>query len=158
MISFRCFLLVAVLFLLPEFPQAWPQNARESVRKGAPERVRFEAVDVFVDSANAPLAAYQVEFAAETGTITIVGIEGGEHAAFKEPPYYDLKAIRNNRAVIAAFSTGKELPKGKTRVARIHVQVTGDVEPEYVVALRVAASADGEKIQASATLSKGEEE
>ena len=162
MSSFGVFLLVTVLLVVPAWPQGAPErvreNAPERVREDAPAQVRFEAVDVYVDSANAPLAAYQVEFTAETGTITIVGIEGGEHAAFSEPPYYDPKAMRANRAVIAAFSTRNDLPRGKTRVARIHVQVTGDVEPEYIVALRIAASADGERIPATATTARGEDE
>jgi hypothetical protein len=42
---------------------------------------RFRAVDIFVDSTNKPLAAYQLEFTASAGA-KIVGIEGGEHAAF----------------------------------------------------------------------------
>ncbi len=126
---------------------AYPQQA---------ERVRFEAVDIVLDSGDLPLAAYQFEFAAETGQITIVGIEGGDHAAFKEPPYYDPAALRNNKVIIAAFSTAKDLPSGRTRVARIHVQVAGDVEPEYAVVLKVAASPDGERIPATATALRGE--
>jgi len=126
---------------------AYPQQA---------ERVRFEAVDIVLDSGDLPLAAYQFEFAAETGQITIVGIEGGDHAAFKEPPYYDPAALRNNKVIIAAFSTANDLPTGQTRVARIHVQVAGDVEPEYVVVLKVAASPDGERIPATATTLRGE--
>jgi len=118
--------------------------------------VRFEAVNVYVDSGDRPLAAYQFEFAAETGEVTIVGIEGGEHPAFTEPPYYDPAALSRNKVIIAAFSTAKDLPKGRTRVARIHVRVSGDIEPEYVVALRVAASADGERIPTTATWARGE--
>lgn len=118
--------------------------------------VRFEAVDVFVDSAEQPLAAYQFEFAAETGEVKIVGIEGGEHAAFREPPYYDPAALAQHRAIIAAFHTGADLPTGKTRVARIHVQVTGAAEPGYVAELQVAASADGKEIPATLTLARGE--
>lgn len=119
--------------------------------------VRFKAVDVYVDSGDEPLAAYQFEFAAETGEIKIVGIEGGEHAAFKEPPYYDPAALSKNTIIIAAFNTGQNLPRDKTRVARLHVQVMGEAEPEYVVKLEVAASPEGKKIAASATLEKGEQ-
>ena len=118
--------------------------------------VRFEAVDIYMDSKDEPLAAYQFEFAAETGEIKIVGIEGGEHPAFKEPPYYDPEALAQNRIIIAAFDTGKDLPAGKTRVARLHVEVIGEPEPEYVVKLDVAASAEGKKIPATVTLAKGE--
>jgi len=118
--------------------------------------VRFEAVDVYMDSKDEPLAAYQFEFAAETGEIKIVGIEGGEHPAFKEPPYYDPAALSKDRIIIAAFNTGKDLPAGKTRVARFHVQVMGEADPEYVVKLDVAASVEGKRIPATMTLAKGE--
>ena len=114
--------------------------------------VRFAAVDVCVDAGDTPLAAYQFELAAEVGEITIVGVEGGEHAAFKEPPYYDPAALMNNRIIIAAFNTGKDLPTGKTRVARIHLQVGGETEPKYVVKLHTAASADGKRIPATVTV------
>ena len=51
--------------------------------------VRFAAVDVYVDATDKTLGAYQFELTAEVGEIAIVGIEGGEHPAFAEPPYYD---------------------------------------------------------------------
>lgn len=147
----RCLTAIVLIALLAAL--AWPQApGRDS------GRVRFLAVDIIVDTGEAPLAAYQFEFVAETGTIAIVGVEGGEHPAFAEPPYYDAAALHENHIIIAAFSTQKDLPAGKTRVARIHVQVTGDAEPQYVVVLRVAASADGRPIQATATAieSRGE--
>ena len=127
----------------------WPQAPAQD--NG---RVRFRAVDVIIDTGDAPLAAYQFELAAETGTIAIVGVEGGEHPAFAEPPYYDAAALQKNHIIIAAFSTQTDLPAGKVRVARVHVQVTGDTEPEYVVVLRVAASPDGTHIPATATASE----
>ena len=132
-----------------------------SMAAGAQEpeaAVRFEAVDVYIDSAARPLAAYQFEFAAETGEIKIVGVEGGEHEAFKQPPYYDPAALSNDRIIIAAFNTGRNLPSGKTRVARIHLQVTGAVEPEYVIILGAAATSDGEEIAARGTIAQGEGE
>jgi len=133
-----------------------------SVAAGAQEpaapAVRFEAVDVYIDSAERPLAAYQFEFAAETGEIKIVGVEGGEHEAFKHPPYYDPAALSNDRIIIAAFNTGQNLPSGRTRVARIHLQVTGAVGPEYVIIVSAAATSDGEKIPARGTIAQGEGE
>lgn len=127
------------------------------LEKHAPQTsMRFEAVEVYLDSGDVPLAAYQFEFMAETGEIKIVGIEGGEHPAFKEPPYYDTAALSKGRIIIAAFDTGKDLPKGKTRVARLHLQVIGEAEPEYVVKLEVTASLDGKKIPAMATVEEGE--
>ena len=127
-----------------------PADAADAATRPA---VRFEAVDVCVDAGDTPLAAYQFELAAEVGEITIVGVEGGEHAAFKErPPYYDPAARMNNRIIIAAFNTGQDLPTGKTRVARIHLQVGRETEPKYVVKLHTAASADGKRIPATVTV------
>jgi len=145
-------LLVGVFFALCA-PFQEPR-AQEAVA----EAVRFEAVDIYVDSGDRPLAAYQFELTAKKGKIAIVGIEGGDHPAFKEPPYYDPAALQNDRIIIAAFSTRPDLPKNRIRVARIHVEVTGEVEPEYVVTLTVAASAQGERIPATATVSRGAEE
>jgi hypothetical protein len=127
-------------------------------QEGAPqaERVRFEAVDVYVDSGRAPLAAWQFELAAESGNAIIVGVEGGEHPAFAEPPYYDPAALSHGRIIIASFSTGDDLPAGRTRVARLHMQVTGDTPPDYAVRLQVAASRDGERIDATASMTQGE--
>lgn len=118
----------------------------------AAKAVHFRAVDVFVDSGSKPLAAYQLEFTATAGA-KIVGIEGGEHAAFKEAPFYDPKAIQHERVIIGAFSTAKadKLPAGKTRVATIHLQITGDEAPRYEVKLTAAATVGGKKIPAQAS-------
>ena len=119
--------------------------------------VRFTYVDVHIDSRSEPLASYQFELAAEKGEVKIVGIEGGEHAAFKAPPYYDPAAMSRDHVIIAAFNTGKDLPKGKTRVARVHVQITGEQRPEYAIKLTVAASSEGQPISgATATVNEGD--
>ena len=108
--------------------------------------VRFEAVDIYVDSAAESLAAYQVELVADDGRVQIAGIEGGEHDAFREPPFYDPAALTMNRIVVAAFSTADELPSGKARIARIHVRVRGGAEFEYQIKLVTAAASDGSAI------------
>ena len=119
---------------------------------------RFAYVDVYVDSADRPLAAYQLELKADAGDVKIVGIEGGEHAAFKPAPYYDKAAMSGDRVILAAFNTGNDLPKGKTRVARVMVQVTGDAKPEYRFTLTTAATTGGEKIPAVVSIvQRGEE-
>ncbi|HOW70011.1 MAG TPA: hypothetical protein PKY77_05360 [Phycisphaerae bacterium] len=107
---------------------------------------RFEAVDVYIDSRGQRLAAYQVELMAESGVVKIVGIEGGEHAAFSEPPYYDPAALMNHRVILAAFSTGKDLPSGRTRMATIHVQVSGGGRPRYEVRLQTAGDPEGKSL------------
>ena len=160
-----------------------PGMADEHEMGGSPERslqmttagsVRFAPVHVYLDSARESLAAYQFELvcsvpvrASSPGEdnasrrhyepqIKIVGVEGGAHAAFKEAPYYDPQALANDRIIIAAFSTGDALPTGRTRVATIHLQITGETEPEYELKLIVAANAEGTEIPAELTLERGE--
>jgi len=100
-------------------------------------RVRFAPVHIYLDSGDKPLAAYQFELKATTGRIKIVGVEGGEHAAFKEAPYYDPAALAKDRIIIAAFNTGRDLP-------------------QYELDLTVAADADGRKLPAKLSLERGE--
>jgi hypothetical protein len=110
-----------------------------------PAGVRFEWLDFYIDSGDAPLAAWQFELSGDVDTFQIVGIEGGDHVAFAQPPYYDPAALRNHRVILAAFSTDESLPTGRTRVARVHVMIEGD-QPKYLVDLTVAATADGSEI------------
>jgi hypothetical protein len=119
-------------------------------------RVRFAPLHIYLDSGNKSLAAYQFELKAAAGQVKIVGVEGGQHAAFKEAPYYDPAALANDRIIIAAFNTGRELPKGRTRIATIHLQIIGDAEPDYELKLTVAADANAKEIPAKITFEKGE--
>ncbi len=123
--------------------------------------VRFEAVDVFVDSGTVPMAAYEIEFranvagteaAGENGRALLVGVEGGVHKAFTKPPYYDPAALQGNRIIVAALSVDKELPTGNTRVARLHVQVPAKSMPDYACAIVVAGDTDAKEIKATATV------
>ena len=118
----------------------------------ATHTLRFLAVDVFVDSQAKPLAAYQLEFTASAGA-KIVGLEGGEHAAFKEAPFYDPKAIQHERVIFGAFSLAKadQLPTGKTRVATIHLQASGDRPLRLEVQVKTAATVAGRKIAVQAS-------
>jgi len=119
--------------------------------------VRFDAIDVYVQTGDEPLAAYQLDLSAEKGDVTIVGIEGGESDIFTVPPYYDPTAIQNDRVIIAYFSTAAAdaLPRGKVRIATIHVQIVGDVQPEYDAKITVAATVDGDPIDAELILETG---
>jgi len=119
-----------------------------------PDDVRFAAIDVFVDSGNTPLAAWQFELQSRLPGVEIVGIEGGDHAAYVEPPYYDPRAMNHNRVIVAAFSTADELPAGRSRIARIHVQLRGPEIPEFESRLDVCATTDGQAIPATMTLAK----
>jgi hypothetical protein len=119
--------------------------------------MRFAVVDVWVDSGNAPLAAYQLELVDSSGSARIVGVEGGEPSggAFRAAPYFDPKAIQRDRVILAAFSTASNgaLPKGKTRVATVHVRLTG--EPRWQTKLVTAADASGETIAAEVSIESG---
>ncbi len=147
----RQFPVAALLLLLA---LAAPTGAQDS--KAPAEASRFAIVDVFIDSKDRPLAAYQFEFAVERGDAKIVGVEGGTHPAFRTPPYHDSDALSRGRIVIAAFNTGKELPIGRTRVATLHLQIRGDRNPDYVVRVQTAATPDGGIISASASTEKGD--
>jgi hypothetical protein len=131
-------------------------EAGQAATKVGP-KVRFAPLHIFLDSGSRPLAAFQFELKAAAGQIKIVGVEGGQHAAFKEAPYYDKAALyKSNRIIIAAFNTGSELPKGRTRIATIHLQIIGDAEPDYELKLTVAADADAKEIPAKISFEKGE--
>ena len=110
--------------------------------------VRFRTVDVFVDAKDQPLAAYQLEFAVTNTSAKIVGIEGGEHPAFAQPPFYDPKAMQHERVIIAAFSTeaADKLPKEKTRVATIHLQTRGKTELGFDTKLQTDERPEKKKI------------
>jgi hypothetical protein len=141
-------LLLFYLFIL------WPAASLFAQQQSSEEgSVRFSAVDIFVDSNSAPLAAWQLEFAATNGTVKIVGIEGGDHEAFRHPPFYDPKAMQHERVILAAFSTDSadKLPTGKTRVATIHLQILGSQQPAFELKLHTAADSNGNKIPVTAT-------
>jgi hypothetical protein len=150
-----------------------PQVSQAS--KPIKERVRFAPVHVYLDPAGKPLAAYQFELVCSVPVrayapgednasrrhyehpVKIVGVEGGEHAAFKDAPYYDPAALMNKRIIIAAFNTGADLPTTRTRIATIHLQITGDAEPKYDLILTTTADANGEKLPVEITLEKGDQ-
>jgi hypothetical protein len=119
--------------------------------QGSSSDVHFRAIDVYVDSGSTPLAAYQLEFSVTNVTTKIVGIEGGAHKAFRAPPFYDPKAMQQERVIIAAFSTNEpeHLPSGKTRVATIHIQTVGNARPVCELKLQTAADSAGKKISAT---------
>src|SRR5687767_11940811 len=95
------------------------------------EAVRFAVVEVRIDPSGKPLAAYQLEFIADATRVKLVGIEGGDHAAYAQPPYYDPAALSQNRVILAAFNTGSNLPAVAFRAARLHVQITGSERPNW---------------------------
>jgi hypothetical protein len=141
--------LMAILVSLACLSFAGAQTKPDAGASGA---VKFTYVDVELDPNGHALGAYQFEFASETKGVTVVGIEAGQHPAFaKTPPYYDPAALKNNRVILAAFSTDSNLPKGKTVVARLDLMLEGDAaaaeHPQYATKLEVAADADGNLIR-----------
>jgi len=151
-------ILAGICFIVPVLAQQSEQSQgllTEDYSTPQPG-VRFAPLHIYLDSGNSSLAAYQFELKATARQIKIVGVEGGEHEAFKEAPYYDPAALAKDRIIIAAFNTGSDLPKGRTRIATIHLQIAGAAEPEYELKLAVAADADGKEIPAEITFEKGE--
>lgn len=120
-----------------------------------PAPAQFGTVDLFVDSAKAQLAAWQMEFKATAGQVEIVGIERGDNPDFHDPPYYDPAGLKSNRIVVGAFNISEKPPVGKTRVARLHLHITGTQKPVYAVNLVVAGDQEGKPITAQASFSEG---
>ena len=115
--------------------------------------VRFMAVDLFIDTADAGLAAYQVDIRDLSGRATIAGIEGGAVDTFRAPPYYDPAALHSEgRIVLAAFTTDDNTPAGKSRVARLHFQIHGEPPADFDIQLIVAADSDGAVIDATPSI------
>jgi hypothetical protein len=147
-------LLEAVVRIGVILAMALSTGLSEASEPSASAGITFRPVHIFVHSGAAPLAAYQIEFGVTNGTARIVGVEGGEHPAFAKPPYYDPRAMQQERVIIAAFSTNSaaSLPTGRTRVATVHLQVGGGVEPGVHLKLTAAADSGGNSIRASATI------
>ncbi|MDX2166940.1 MAG: hypothetical protein SF182_07755 [Deltaproteobacteria bacterium] len=111
----------------------------------------FRPVEIWLDSGDVPLAAYQLEISAG-GDAVIVGVEGGATPPFTDPPRYDPAALQGGRIILATFSTAADLPRGRTRVATLHVREAGDRAPQYHATVVAAAGADGRPIPATVNL------
>ena len=157
-------ILFILLLLLPTSPLR--ERSAESSRPGEDEAprlqgtpitaqndVRFISVDLFIDTKDQPLAVYQLEFSATKDLVKIVGLEGSSHEAFREAPHFDPSALQQERIILAAFNTAAadKLPRGKTRIATIHLQVTGENDPVSRVKSSIIATIDGKPIEAALT-------
>lgn len=133
------------------------QNEPHAERGATQERVatQFEYLDIFVDSADQPLAAWQVDLHASVGKASIVGIEGGD-GIYAPAPYYDEAAMQHDRVILAGLSTlpQAQLPTGKVRVARVHVMIE-QPGTEFTISISAAALPDGTRTPATATLERG---
>ena len=120
--------------------------------------VHFTAVNVYIDPVGQPLAAYQLELKTSGVDATLVGIEGGDHPAFAQAPYYDPRANLNHRIILAAFNTGEDLPRRRTRVATVMLRIEGSgaaAAGHYLATLQVAASADAKPIHVNLEVLEG---
>ena len=87
-----------------------------------------------------------------------------------DEPGRDPAALAGDRVILAAYSTAEQLPKGRFRIARVHVQVTIDApepkpgddappkapvrpNPAYTVSLTTAAGANAQPITPAPTAS-----
>ena len=118
--------------------------------------VRFAAVDVYLDS-DEPVAAWQFELADRRGMMKVVGVEQGESAAFERVPYYDREAVRRGQAdriIVADYSLADvdELPSGRSRIATIHLMLSGDSDADFNLQLVTATTYDGEVMDARISL------
>ena len=140
-------LLLSCAVLLGAAPT--PDDDLPAADASTTQPIRFAFVDVTLDPHGAPLAAYQVEIIADPRRAKLAGVEGGDHAAFKTPPYYDPAALNGHRIILAAFNTAAELPKAPFRAARLHVQITGPDPVKFDARLIIASTADGKAIPAA---------
>jgi hypothetical protein len=132
--------------------ESTPTEPPAAITLPATQSVRFESIDLRIDPRGTPLAAYQVEITADSAAAKLVGIEGGDAAAYREPPYYDPAALNQNRVILAALNTSADVPSKTFRAARLHVQVPTGVKTNWTVKLTTAAGPDGSVIAANATL------
>ncbi len=146
--------------MVATIPVAWALTTGAIAHAQSSENVpderaqRFVTFDLYIETASAPLAAWQVEIRDRTGAATIVGLEGGSAGAFNEPPTYDPAALTTGRIIVASFSTdsAEQLPTGRIRVATLHVHVRGNAAPEFDVELTAVATVDGRPLRASVSL------
>jgi hypothetical protein len=147
------FVVLAALDLLTQPPAL--VRAQE-IAPAVEGEIRFVAVDVFIDTNNEPLAAYQLELAGDPKIIKIVGVEGGDHPEFRNPPYYDPEGLQHERLILAAFSTAdaSKPPHNRFRILTVHLEVIGAEAPRINSLLKIAANPEGHKIPAQLTLSE----
>lgn len=147
-------LLCVVLITLPSLANRRTPSGESY--KTQPPKVRFVPLHIYLDPAGAALGAYQFELKILKGNVKIVGIEGSQHEAFKQAPYYDPLALTKQRIVIAAYTTDKNGPSKKLRIATVHLHITGEREPEFALDLEVAANSEGQALDATITLEQGD--
>lgn len=142
-------LAVLLLALTTISANPWRETGSTAEQAGG---VRFATVEILIETGAEPLAAWQLEWSDLSGRASLVGIEGGEHRAFAEPARYDPQALAGGRVVLAAFSLAEELPVGRTRVASLHLEVSGAGPVPGTCRLVAAADAEGRELEARVAL------
>ncbi len=131
-----------------------PADTKESTVEEPQGPLRFVTYELFVNPMDSPLAAWQVRFEDPTGAAKLVGVEGGDDASFRDAPFYDPKALQGGAVVLAAFDPEGAGPSTETLVARVHLVITGDQDPEFILTAEVVASPDGPIQGATARLAR----
>ena len=122
----------------------------------AADEPRFASVDVYLDSAE-PVAAWQFELSDKRRSMKVVGVENGDSAAYPRAPYYDREAVRlgtADRIIVADYSVvdTSELPTGYTRIATVHIMLSGSDDADLEITLITAVGADGIATDAAISL------
>lgn len=86
----------------------------------------FTVLELRIDAGQGALAGWQTEIRLRGAEL--VGIEGGDDAAFRDAPRYDPRALRGGRVILASLATGDRVPSGEVLVARVHVLVEDGAE------------------------------
>lgn len=116
-------------------------SGASSLEARSPARQEFVAYDLHIDPKGQDLAAWQIEVRARHAKV--VGVEGGEHVAFRDAPYYDRRALSQGLIKLAAFQLEQDFPTKRTRVARLHFAIEAGRTPELAVELQVASTPEG---------------
>jgi hypothetical protein len=123
----------------------------QSVQSAPPgSTAGFKAFDVFVEAGESMLGAWQFEWTVQGGSAHIVGVEGGD-GVFARSPYHDPAALQGGRILIAAFATEGQLPRGRCRVATVHMMIEAGSEPTFAARLQSCADGEGRSIAAAIT-------
>ncbi len=117
------------------------------------EEVEFTAIDVYVQT-DEPLAAWQFLLQERNGAMQVVGVENGESPAYTRAPYYDREAVNlgtADRIIVADYSLAKtaDLPRGRVRIATLHLMLKSDLQPDFDISLVAAARPDGQHLDAT---------
>lgn len=132
-------------------------EARKDVARAATPNgeTHILTYDIMLDVGSRDLAAFQIEIsmsAPDTARVTGMLVRGGDHPALQRQPLFDSQRVSRPGArttfTIANFDTGKDLPSGDVRVARIVLIVVGPGHPGLTARLVIAAGAEGVPIPA----------